>query len=416
MRTEPTTVLHVANFRARYSSNFVASIRALARQSRAVGLRHVMAFPNEAQDRDWIALLQEDEIGVRFVPRPELMTKCARSIANLVREEKAAIIHTHFSRQYEIEAALACLLLRGSRLKLVWHRHSSGPLQRQISTRVKDFIGNHVLAPNATLIAVSEQLRDVAVESGIVPSRIKVIPNGIDTLRATRVSTGRTERRNAWRIAPGVFTFLHFGWAPITKGVDLVLRACSQMEQRGLQFALVIVGQSETSRTVRGIFGRNMPLWLRVVEPIEEVGDFYAAADCMVSSSRWEGSPYTVGEAMVAGLPVVSTDIPGLRCASRSHGVKLVELDYANLGDGMAMALNADAGLRHKWSEANQEFILKNFSVECWTEQLIRVYTDLLNGTSASALGHKSFRLEEGPRQQEQEEQQEREGQPTHVR
>jgi glycosyltransferase involved in cell wall biosynthesis len=371
---ESTTILHVANFKPNYSSNFIASIRALNRQSHALGIRHSLAFPHEARERKWISMLQDDDIAVHFLPDPASVTQSTRAIVRLVRLENAAIIHTHFSRQYEIEAAAARLLCGRVNLPLVWHRHSAGPTARPLATRLKDVIGNRLLASDATVIAVSDELREAASQSGIAPSHVRVIENGIDIGRVTRVLTPGAEMRKAWQIGEKVFTFLHFGWDPVTKGVDLVLQACKQICRQQPSFALVIVGLKDAD--IRGAVGSAMPPWLRVVAPIESVGDLYAAADCMLSSSRWEGFSYAVAEAMAAGLPVITTDVRGLRWAAASSGVVLVPLEPSALASAMVAMIHSTQ--RPAYARANRQLISQSYSVDGWASRVIRIYTELV--------------------------------------
>ncbi len=174
-----SAVLHIANFQSRYSSNFLASMCVLSRRTRAMGLRQVMAFPYGARQRSWVAMLQDNGIAVRFLADPSSIMQATLSLACLARRENATILHTHFSRQYELEAAAARLLCMRAQMQLVWHRHSAGPTVPSFRTRVQDFFGNHVLAPHAALIAVSDQLRDAAVQSGIT-GNVQTIANGID--------------------------------------------------------------------------------------------------------------------------------------------------------------------------------------------------------------------------------------------
>jgi glycosyltransferase involved in cell wall biosynthesis len=52
---------------------------------------------------------------------------------------------------------------------------------------------------------------------------------------------------------------------------------------------------------------------IRFLGPVEDVSGLLGALDAGVYSSRAEGSPNAVLEYMAAGLPVVATDIPGIR-------------------------------------------------------------------------------------------------------
>ncbi len=196
--------------------------------------------------------------------------------------------------------------------------------------------------------------------------------------RIRKVIKWRAEMRQGWHIGENVFTFLHFGWDPVTKGVDLVVRACAQIKV-GAPFVLVMVGRDDTVDAVREVVGSRLPAWLRIIAPVETVADLYAASDCLVSSSRWEGSPYTVGEAMAAGLPVIATDIPGVKAVSASDGVMLTSFADGSLAGRMTQLLTSEPDRRRLWGEANRNFILENYSVEQWAERVMRVYAGLLD-------------------------------------
>jgi glycosyltransferase involved in cell wall biosynthesis len=330
----------------------------------------------EARDRQWISLLHQDGIPVHFLPAPEAIAKSIDAMVAISRSENAAILHTHFSRQYEVETAFARLRSARAGMKLIWHRHSAGPSQKRAATRVKDLIANRLLAPDVTVLAVSDELSEIAIASGIAESQVRVVKNGIDIERATSASTSRADMRTRWNLNQGVFTFLHFGGDPVTKGVDLLLRAGAQADAHGLCFAVVIVGGNRTMESVRAIFGDEMPDWLRVVQPTECVADFYAAADCMLSSSRWEGFAYAVAEAMAAGLPVITTDVPGLRWTAASSGVMLVPLEPSSLASAMVAMIHSTQ--RPACAQANRQLISQSYSVDGWASGVTRIYTELV--------------------------------------
>jgi glycosyltransferase involved in cell wall biosynthesis len=82
----------------------------------------------------------------------------------------------------------------------------------------------------------------------------------------------------------------------------------------------------------------------------------YAAIDVLVLSSRREGTPFAVIEAMAAATPVVATDVGGVAdiLVNRTTGLLVPAEDPASLADAMIrMAL--DPALRGRMGAAARE-------------------------------------------------------------
>ena len=113
----------------------------------------------------------------------------------------------------------------------------------------------------------------------------------------------------------------------------------------------------------------DRPVHLRVVTgvPHETVPDYVNAADALLVTSKSEGSPNSVKEALACNVPVVSTDVGDVR--ERLAGVEpsTVASDDASLIDGLASVL--ESGERSNGREAAREV-----SLELTTDELLAVY------------------------------------------
>lgn len=105
----------------------------------------------------------------------------------------------------------------------------------------------------------------------------------------------------------------------------------------------------------------------------EEVTRLLAGAAVYVQTSRWEGMPLSVLEALAAGVPCVVTDVVGNRDAVE-HG----QSGYVvNTLEEMVLAVDRllnDAALRHRLSTAAREQARRRFSAASLRERLYRLY------------------------------------------
>ena len=143
------------------------------------------------------------------------------------------------------------------------------------------------------------------------------IYNGVDVTgfkqRVTTADTSDLESR--YRIEQGPVLLSVGRYVPAKAQGDLVA-AMNRMVREHPNAQLFIVGwgplEDELQRAVnkRGL-STNVTLTGRV--PPADIHEYYAIADVFVTSSTREGLGIAGLEAMAAGLPVVATDVPGLR-------------------------------------------------------------------------------------------------------
>ncbi|WP_097090780.1 glycosyltransferase family 4 protein [Novosphingobium sp. Chol11] len=138
------------------------------------------------------------------------------------------------------------------------------------------------------------------------------------------------------------------------KGFDLLLDAFAKAAPHIPDWSLTIWGEGperarlEAQRNALGLQGR-----VTLPGVTQEHGAWLRDADIFVLSSRFEGWGIVVGEAMAAGVPVISFDCrwgPGEMISDGISGLLVPDGDIAALGAAIA-ALSADPDQRQRLSE-----------------------------------------------------------------
>ena len=106
--------------------------------------------------------------------------------------------------------------------------------------------------------------------------------------------------------------FLTIGrFTPLHKGIDLLIEAFHIFAQKNHDWQLDIVGGGEQKETFLKIINRYQLEDRITIHPFtNKIQDFYSNAQVYVLSSRWEGMPLVLVEAMSHGLPIITSDLP----------------------------------------------------------------------------------------------------------
>jgi glycosyltransferase involved in cell wall biosynthesis len=172
--------------------------------------------------------------------------------------------------------------------------------------------------------AISRGVHETYRSLGVPEERIRDIPNGVDVARIAHHDVDRGMVRRELGVRPDADVVLTVCRnEPLAKGLDLIPaiaatvaarhprarwlvvgavggRLSFEIEQRGLADIVTLVPE-QRSRVARESL------------PGDSMLDLYRASDVFCLPSRIEGLPLVVLEAMAAGMPVVSTDVPGCR-------------------------------------------------------------------------------------------------------
>jgi glycosyltransferase involved in cell wall biosynthesis len=230
------------------------------------------------------------------------------------------------------------------------------------------------------LIAVSAELRRVAVQLGADPARALVVGNGVDISKFQ--PHPKDEARAKLGIAPKARVLISVGGLVERKGFHRVIPLLPELLKTYPDLVYLIVGgasaegdnRAELEKMVADL-GLGAHVRFLGPKPHEELAAVLSAADVFVLATRAEGWANVFLEAMACGLPVVTTDVGGNR-----EVVCRPELgEVVPFGDAQALGKALQAALRAQW---NAECIRQYAQENAWPHR-VQVLLDVLRSMAA---------------------------------
>jgi glycosyltransferase involved in cell wall biosynthesis len=163
------------------------------------------------------------------------------------------------------------------------------------------------------------EMEALVLETGISPEKVHRIPIGIDTdAFALRSRESAEAARRALGLPESAFVVGSFqkdgvGWGDglepkLIKGPDTLLAVLERLRERVPSLHVLVTGPSR-GYVRAGLERLSIPHRHALLPEIDDVAEAYAAIDVCLVTSRDEGGPRAVLEAMATGVPVVSTRV-----------------------------------------------------------------------------------------------------------
>lgn len=232
----------------------------------------------------------------------------------------------------------------------------------------------------AAFITVSEADRRTGGRLGmIVVAASTVIHNGVVMPLARPV---RGAFRAELGIAPDVPLVLSVGRFEEPKDQRTLVTAWAEVLQRMPEAVLALIGSGRREEELRALIASlDIGHSVSLLAPRPDLAPAYADADLFCLSSRWEGLPYVVLEAMSYGLPVVSTDVDGIPevVTPGETGVLVAPGDPGALADAVFGVLG-DADHGRRMGVAGARIVAERFSLDRMVEGIVQVYRRVASG------------------------------------
>lgn len=304
-------------------------------------------------------------------------------LRRVVRERAIDIIHAHDFKTDVLTLPLA----RAERAIALSTVHGwSGQSRKE---RGYYYIDKMVLARYPKLIAVSGRIRDELVRFGAPPERIVIVQNGIDHEVFRPDGEMRKAARQELGIEDGQFLIGAVGRLESVKNYDLLLSAFAGVSRGRNDLRLVIAGEGPCrSDLARQIARADIARSCSLLGHRADVADLYQAFDLFVQSSRSEGSPNAVLEAMALGVPIVATAVGGTTelVDHGVHGLLIEPENAAALASAMRVVLDDPESARSRSLCARMR-VERELSFARRMERVEAVYDELLSSALSRRRG-----------------------------
>ena len=307
------------------------------------------------------------------------------------RRWQPEIVHTHMAKAGAIGrlAALAYNRTRGpgprARLVHTYHGHVFEGYFGSPSTRLFLAIERWLARRTDALIAISPQVKQELLDTYRVgrESQIRLIPLGFNLERLLAVTDDdRKEARAALEIPEQAIVVTTVGRLTPIKQHSLFLETAARLRERSDRFVFLIVGDGELRAQLQQTAERfGIESRVRFLGWRGDLETVYGATDVFVLTSRNEGTPVALIEAMAAGTASVSTDVGGVRdvIATPGAGTLVPFGDVPALVEAV-MRFAESPALRAGVGRAAREVVKSRFDLNRLYADITKLYFELLAG------------------------------------
>jgi len=326
----------------------------------------------DADEPDCLGAMREGSVEVfPLVMPPRAYRQERAQVSRIIASWTPQVVHTH--------GYLADVLLRsviqGSGRPAVATAHGftgGGP-----KNRLFEWLDRRALRRFDATIAVSRALADRLAAAGVPRERLYLIPNA---WAEGEPLASRQEARVALGLeADGVVVGWvgRLGWE---KGADVAVGALAQPALESARLAVAGSGR-ELVRLQELASRLGVAARVHWLGPVPSIARWFRAFDVFCLSSRAEGTPMVLFEAMAAGVPIVATRVGGVPdVLSEQEAILVPSEDPVALALGIKSVLD-DPGVAATRAARALNRLHQEFSIAPWLERHETLYHSLVTRT-----------------------------------
>lgn len=295
--------------------------------------------------------------GIESIPVEMKSTLSLGSVLKLrsvISREQPDIVHLHASKAHVLGSAAAGLA--GAKVVIATRRMDDPVRMAWPNTSA---YGSWTTA----IVAISGAVRDVLIDCGVDPAKIRVVRSGTDIVR---FETAEPDPEIRARLGVAASSPLICAAATLheRKGIRYLIEAAAILEGQGTPIHLVIAGDGP-QRPELETLARDLGVAASFVGFYADMPALLASIDVFVMPSLSEGLGVAVLEAMAAGKPVVASAVGGLResVVDGATGWSVAPANSQALAQGIAKLI-ANPAMAVEFGSAGRARVRAEFSLE----------------------------------------------------
>jgi glycosyltransferase involved in cell wall biosynthesis len=302
--------------------------------------------------------------------------RAVRQIEECIQEDSIDVVHAH---GYKADLYGFLAAWRANRpVVATCHNWVGGTAALGIYNRLDRL----ALKRFDALAAVSDEVAQRLINSGVSQGKIQTIANGID------VAAFEHSQPLAALSASGGKVVGMVARLDLQKGFEYLLRAARELCNSFYGLKVVIVGEGPDRAAIEGMvqeFGLQSNVILAGQQ--SDMPAVYAAMDIFVLPSLNEGLPMTILEAMAASRPVVATRVGAIPKVINDgeNGLLVDPKDIDGLRDAIASLLS-DPDRCQRMGEKAHEWVSRNYTSEAMALKYRQLYDEVLGRTELATM------------------------------
>ncbi len=209
--------------------------------------------------------------------------------------------------------------------------------------------------------------------------KIRVIYNGVDIdglsdYRILKQEKGILNKNELYVGSIGRLTY--------QKAQNKLINAYLKLKDEFNKIKILIIGKGEDEEMLRTLIKQNkLEENIKIIDYKKNIFDYFLDLDALILTSRYEGIPYVMMEAMVIGVPVITTDVGGISNLIKSdyNGI-IINADRSDDFKNAFEKLQNDRDYYNKIAK-NAYNTIKDYSIDSSINNYINLYSKNLNNT-----------------------------------
>ncbi len=346
------SVLHICSYASSYKGNFIESLEFLSKKDDK--RNHIYLFPNFANNPNTLAWI--NQLKTAYLQNKSFF-KNVSLLKRIIKENNVTCIFRHFSDK-KIDLILK-LFFKNIKVIRFFHMMTT-PERNCLKMKFKKWVYKKDI-----FVGVSEPATNSA-KKYFKQNNVYTIDNAICFNRLDTIDSFEKSNKTSLMV---------MGYDFFVKGVDLAIKSCEKVRKK-YDIILYIVLATNKQNAINYIEKTydNIPDWIILLPPTENIGTYYKNTDIFLSPSRTEAFGYAVVESAYCKNSIVATNVDG-QAQLKIDGIYWAEtenIDSLSLAiENAIKELNIEEKIAQK--ELTSKLIQERYSIEKWSEKVLEL-------------------------------------------